>query len=153
MARYAELVSEVRRIEGLAHDLSVVKQLADQVERAGGQKLAARIRSIPVEASGDDKAMPTTWRDAWNWARVKNHLDTIEAREELRTLAVRRRDLEVGLARLYEDLVSKSAWLSTKLGASPKVLSALETYRTAVRRIGMGTGPMQPDTAGMLRRR
>ena len=141
MARYAELVSEVRRIEGLAHDLSVVKQLADQVERAGGQKLAARIRSIPVEASGDDKAMPTTWRDAWNWARVKNHLDTIEAREELRTLAVRRRDLEVGLARLYEDLVSKSAWLSTKLGASPKVLSALETYRTAVRRIGMGTGP------------
>lgn len=141
VARYAELVGEVQRIEGLAHDLSVVNQLAAQVERAGGQKLAARIRSVPVEATGDDKAVPTTWRDAWNWARVKNHLDTIEAREELRTLAARRRDLEVGLARLYEDLVSKSAWLSTKLGASPKVLSALETYRTAVRRIGMGTGP------------
>lgn len=141
VAQYAELVSEVRRIEGLAHDLSVVNQLAGQVERAGGQKLAARIRSIPVEAFGDDKAIPTTWRDAWNWARVKNHLDSIEAREEFRTLAARRRDLEVGLARLYEDLVSKSAWLSTKLGASPKVLSALETYRTAVRRIGMGTGP------------
>lgn len=141
VARYAELVGEIRRVEGLAHDLSVCKELADLVERAGGQKLAARIRSVPVEASGDDRALPTTWREAWNWARVKNHLDTIEAREELRTLAARRRDLEVGLARLYEDLVSKSAWLSTKLGASPKVLSALETYRTAVRRIGMGTGP------------
>lgn len=141
VARYAELVGEVRRIEGLAHDLSVVNQMADQVERAGGQKLAARIRSIPVEASGDDKIMPINWRDAWNWARVKNHLDAIEAREELRALATRRRDLEVGLARLYEELVSKSAWLSTKMGASPKVLSALETYRTAVRRIGMGTGP------------
>ena len=141
VARYAELVGEIRRVEALAHDLSVVNEQAALVERAGGQKLAARVRGLSVEASGDDKAMPTTWRDAWNWARVKNHLDTIEAREELRTLAASRRDLEVGLARLYEDLVSKSAWLSTKMGASPKVLSALETYRTAIRRIGMGTGP------------
>jgi very-short-patch-repair endonuclease len=38
-------------------------------------------------------------------------------------------------------MVSKSAWLSTKLGASAMVLSALETYRTAIRRIGQGTGP------------
>ena len=72
---------------------------------------------------------------------MKAHLDAIDAREELRTLAARRRDLERGLAKLYESMVSKAAWLSTKLGASPKVLSALETYRTAVRRIGMGTGP------------
>jgi len=38
-------------------------------------------------------------------------------------------------------MVSSAAWLSTKLGASPKVLSALETYRTAIGRIGKGTGP------------
>jgi very-short-patch-repair endonuclease len=141
VARYAELVADVRRVEALAHDLTSVNELAGTLERAGGQKLAARVRSLQVESSGEDTTMPTTWREAWNWARVKNHLDSIEAREELRTLAARRRDLESGLARLYEDLVSKSAWLSTKLGASPKVLSALETYRTAVRRIGMGTGP------------
>ncbi|WP_205735914.1 hypothetical protein [Acidiferrobacter sp. SPIII_3] len=79
------------------------------------------------------------WRDAWIWAMVKSHLGTIEAREELRTLTARRQDLEHRLAHLYETLVSKSAWLSTKLGASPKVLAALETYRTAVRRIGKGT--------------
>jgi very-short-patch-repair endonuclease len=141
VARYAELVSEVRRVEGLAHDVGIVNELAGRLERAGGAKLAARIRAEAVGSSGEDAAFPVSWRDAWNWARVKAHLETIEAREELRTLAARRRDLEAGLARLYEDLVSKAAWLSTKLGASPKVLSALETYRTAVRRIGQGTGP------------
>ena len=141
VARYAELVSEVRRVEGLAHDIGIVNELAARLERAGGAKLAARVRSEAVGSSGEDSAFPVSWRDAWNWARIKAHLDAIEAREELRTLAARRRDLEAGLAKLYEDLVSKAAWLSTKLGASPKVLSALETYRTAVRRIGQGTGP------------
>ena len=46
-----------------------------------------------------------TWREAWNWARLKNHLDAIEARDELLKLAARRRDLEGGLARLYEEMV------------------------------------------------
>jgi very-short-patch-repair endonuclease len=141
VARYAELASEVRRVEGLCHDIGIVNQLAARLERAGGAKLAARVRSTAVGASGEDTAFPVSWRDAWNWARVRAHLEAIEAREELRTLAARRRDLEAGLAKLYEDLVSKAAWLSTKLGASPRVLAALETYRTAVRRIGQGTGP------------
>jgi very-short-patch-repair endonuclease len=141
VARYSELVGEVRRIEALAHDIGIVNELARRIEKAGAPKLGAQVRTQPLGPSGEDEVFPVSWRDAWNWARVKAHLDTIDAREELRTLAARRRDLERGLARLYESMVSKAAWLSTKLGASPKVLSALETYRTAVRRIGGGTGP------------
>lgn len=141
VARYSELVSEVRRVETLGHDIGTVNELVGRLEQAGAPKLAARARGVPVESTGEDHIFPVNWRDAWNWARVKAHLDTIEAREELQTLAARRRDLETGLAKLYENLVSNAAWLSTKLGASPKVLSALETYRTAVRRIGQGTGP------------
>lgn len=140
-ARYAELVSEVRRVEGLGHDLARVNDVADRLEHAGAAKFAVRVRATVVDASGDDPVLPASWREAWTWSRVRAHLEAIESREELRTLAARRRDLEAGLARLYESVVSKSAWLSTKLGASPKVLAALETYRTAVRRIGMGTGP------------
>lgn len=141
MARYAELLAEVRRVEALARDFGLVTEFAARLEQAGAAKLAARVRTVPVGASGEDVVLPAGWREAWNWSRVRSHLETIEAREELRTLASRRRDLEAGLAKLYEDVVSKAAWLSTKLGASPKVLSALETYRTAVRRIGQGTGP------------
>ncbi len=141
VARYSELVQEVRRVEALSHDIGIVNELAGRIEGSGAAKLAARVRGETVESTGEDHAFPVDWREAWNWARVKTHLNSIEAREELQTLAARRRDLEAGLAKLYENLVSSAAWLSTKLGASPRVLSALETYRTAVRRIGQGTGP------------
>ena len=141
VARYAGLVAEVRRIEALAHDMGVVQTNAQLIEEAGAPKLAARIRTHPVQTTGEDETLPVSWREAWNWARVKEHLGGIEARDELLTLAHRRRTLEQGLARFYVDLVSNSAWLSTKQATTPRVLSALETYRTAVRRIGKGTGP------------
>lgn len=141
VARYAELVNEVRRIESLVGEIQNVIKLSDAFELAGAEKLAARVLHTPIGPSGEDAVLPISWREAWNWARVKAHLDKIEARDELLTLAGRRRDLEGGLAKLYENMVSVSAWLTTKTGASPRVLSALETYKTAIRRIGQGTGP------------
>ncbi|MBU9366530.1 hypothetical protein KTE51_29195 [Burkholderia multivorans] len=140
-ADYAELVAELRRIEGLFNELEAVRTLSKKIETAGAVRLAARLRSVPVPVAGDDVTWPASWREAWNWARVRDYLESIEARQELLELAAQRRDVESGLSRLYSSMVSKSAWLSTKMNATPKVLSALETYRTAIRRIGAGTGP------------
>lgn len=140
-ADYAELVAELRRIEGLFNELEAVRTLSKRIETAGAVRLAARLRSVPVPAAGEDVTWPASWREAWNWARVRDYLESIEARQELLELAAQRRDVESGLSRLYSSMVSKSAWLSTKMNATPKVLSALETYRTAIRRIGAGTGP------------
>ena len=140
-AKFAELTSELRRLAGLAVELSTVHEYANRFERTDAVKLASRIRSIPVTQSGEDSVFPPTWRQAWNWARIKSHLDSIEAREELITLSARRRDLEIGLARLYKAMVAKAAWLATKRNATPKVLQALAGYATAIRRIGQGTGP------------
>lgn len=140
-ARYAAIIAELRRIASLAMELAVVRDLAKRIEEAGAPKLAARIRSEPVAASGEDKAFPISWRHAWSWARMRSHLDSIEARDELIAMAARRRDLEGGLARLYKEMVAKAAWLATKHNAIPKVLQALAGYATAIRRIGQGTGP------------
>lgn len=141
VARYAEIIGELRRIASLAMDLATVRDLAQRIEDGGAPKLAARIRSEPVAPSGDDHVFPATWRQAWNWARMRSHLDSIEARNDLIALATRRRDLEAGLARLYKEMVAKAAWLATKCNATPKVLQALAGYATAIRRIGQGTGP------------
>ncbi|MBP6902101.1 MAG: AAA family ATPase [Burkholderiaceae bacterium] len=141
VAQYAELIGELKRIESLSTSLASVNDLCSRIERGGGQKWAARLRSQVLSSSGDDEALPVSWREAWNWARIKNHLAGIEAREELLTLSQRRRDLEKVLAQQYEQLVAKSAWLQTKAQASAKVLSALESYRVAIRKIGQGTGP------------
>ena len=140
-AQYAELIEELRRIAALASCLSFVADSASRVEAGGAPKLGAHIRSVPVAASGEDTTLPTDWREAWNWARVRTHLDQIEARDELLTLSRRRRDVEGGLARFYREMVAKAAWLATKENATPKVLQALAGYATAIRRIGQGTGP------------
>lgn len=139
-AAYASLLAEVRRVEALARYFAKVAEHTDSCERAGAPKFANRLRDQLVDASGDDAVLPTSWRDAWNWSRIRNHVERIDGRAELLKLAARRRELERILASQYLRLVSKSAWQSTKSNASPKVLSALETYRTAIRKIGQGTG-------------
>lgn len=141
VAQYAELIGELKRIESLSPSLATVNDICSRIERSGGQRWATRLRTQVLSSAGDDEVLPVSWREAWNWARIKNHLASIEAREELLTLAQRRRDLEKVLAQQYELLVAKSAWLQTKAQASAKVLSALESYRVAIRKIGQGTGP------------
>lgn len=137
---YASWLAELRRIEALAPDLDTVRAGAGQIARAGATRLATRVLSAPVDAQGGDAVFPPRWRDAWTWARLRTHLERIDARDEMRTLAARRRELEGGLARLYEELVSKSSWLATRRLAGENVLTALETYRTSMRKLGKGTG-------------
>lgn len=139
--RFTELVMELRRIAGLSAELTCIRDSAWRIERAGATKLAARVSTIPVASTGEDAVFPASWRQAWNWARMKSHLNNIEARDELKALAARRRNLEGGLSKLYKDMVSKAAWLETKRNSTPKVLQALAGYATAIRKIGMGTGP------------
>jgi very-short-patch-repair endonuclease len=140
-ADYARLIAELRRIQGLNPELAFVREAAMRLERAGAPKLATRMRSLVLPHNGDDVAFPVSWRRAWTWARVKRHLERIEARDELLELSARRRDLEQGLSKLYKEMVALAAWLETKRNASPRVLQALQGYATAIRRIGQGTGP------------
>ncbi len=141
VAKYAALLADLRRIAGLGFDIAVVHDCAKRFAEAGAPVFGQRIASVVVAASGGDDAFPFNWREAWTWARMRAHLESIEARAELAELWARRRGLEDGLARLYKTMVAKAAWLATKRGATPKVLQALAGYATAIRRIGQGTGP------------
>jgi very-short-patch-repair endonuclease len=140
-SRYSEILAELRRIASLGTYLSFVNEYAEKIKSAGAPKLAFRVRTMPVSPSGENTTLPTTWRDAWNWARIRTHLDRIEGRSELLSLATRRRELESGLARFYREMVANSAWLATKKNATPMTLQALAGYAIAIRKIGQGTGP------------
>jgi very-short-patch-repair endonuclease len=138
---YVGLLAELQRIEDLEGLLEQVRAGARSLMEAGGVKMGRRVLSIAVLNGAEDAAMPSSWKEAWQHARIRAHLDSIEARHELVELNARRTELESGLARMYRDVVSRAAWLSTKANASPKVLQALAGYSTAVRKIGQGTGP------------
>ena len=55
-------------------------------------------------------------------------------------LAKTRGSLEVNLARLYQEAITKRAWLKVAENATPNVRVSLEKYRSAIMRIGKGTG-------------
>lgn len=141
VARYTELIAELRRIAALGVELTRIREAANVISRAGAEKLATRLCTVTVERSGEESVIPATWRAAWNWARMRTHIEQIEARDELFDLSNQRRGVEVNLSRFYREMVSKAAWLATKGNATPKVLQALAGYATAIRKIGMGTGP------------
>jgi hypothetical protein len=65
----------MRRISSLALDLDVVREARERIEAAGCPKLAARVSVQPVLQSGEEATFPVDWRDAWNWARIRTHLD------------------------------------------------------------------------------
>lgn len=140
-ADYGALIVELRRVASLVPTLLRVSEYASRLKTAGAAQLAHRVQTVPVSNGGEDSAFPANWRAAWNWARVRSHLEQIEARSELVSLNELRLHLEGGLAKMYRDVVGKAAWLATKRNASPKVLQALAGYATAIRRIGQGTGP------------
>lgn len=140
VSQYMETLAEVRRIENLVPLFEDLQDDASDFHDAGAEALAQRVLTVGAADAGDDPVLPHTLRQAWLYSRLASHLEGIEARAELIALSSRRRELERSLARHYVDLAAKSAWLSTKLNASARVLSALETYKTAIRRIGQGTG-------------
>lgn len=147
-ADYAALLAEVHRVGALVGDLACVGEGAERVRRAGGERWAHRLAHETARAMGEDESLPPDWRQAWTWARMRGHLASIEAGKELRALAERREELTQALAKLYRDVVARSAWLKTKKQASPSVLTSLMAFATAVGRIGQGKG----QRASMFRR-
>ncbi|MBF5004216.1 AAA domain-containing protein [Diaphorobacter caeni] len=137
---YAVILDEVRRIESLKPQLQQLDALTRRVHQAGALQLAWKLRTQPLAASGDDPHWPSNWRDAWRYRRMSGCLAEFAGAAELKSLSRERKELEKRLSKLYTDLVTESAWLSTRNGASQKVLSALEAYKVAIRKIGKGTG-------------
>jgi very-short-patch-repair endonuclease len=139
--REAALRAETQRVMGLSADLACVREGAVRLAGAGAVRLAQRLCSVAAQPGSDDPVLGADWRAAWAWARARAALQALEGRGALTQLWARRAELEAGLAKLYEDVGARAAWLATRLNASPKVLSALSGYANALHRIGQGTGP------------
>lgn len=60
--------------------------------------------------------------------------------KKLKKLTKERKSAETLLARTYRDIVAKRTWLQLCENATPDIRSALEAFRTAVTKIGKGTG-------------
>lgn len=137
---YLSYLNRLRDLVGKMDSFQIIADATEKLEQAGASKLANRVSHSAVLDSDYDEILPVDWRDAWNWSRIKSYLDSISDRTVLVDLAFKRKEIEKALARLYEQVSTQQAWLSLKKSASDKVITALNRYKTAIQKIGKGTG-------------
>ncbi|NNB17108.1 AAA domain-containing protein [Pseudomonas fragi] len=138
-SQWSGLMDELRRVMALTAALETVQRVTDLIAQSGGLLWAARLREEP-SIGPVDGLLPDNCLDLWRLRRLARYLDSIDGREDLKRLFKLRGELELSLSRLYQDAVVKRTWLRLSENATPSVRAALELYRTAIRKIGKGTG-------------
>jgi very-short-patch-repair endonuclease len=136
--QWSALMEELRRVQGFRHHLKVVTETAELIEVSGAPIWASRLRVEPVTTI--DMLLPDNWRETWRLRRLTTYLNSIDGREDLRRLTKQRAEIESGLARAYQDVVTKQTWLKLAENATPSIRSALMAYTSAIAKIGKGTG-------------
>ena len=137
-AEWTALMAELSRVLGLGTHFAALHEVCGKVEASGAPKYAASLTQ-PLEGTVD-VLLPDNWRSAWRLRRLATHLDSIDAQEELKRLAMDRHDVESDLSRAYRDVVVKRTWLKLAENASSSIRAALQAYLNAIQKIGKGGG-------------
>jgi very-short-patch-repair endonuclease len=140
LSRYQQLITPLQTLEQLASAFEVINTAVTAIADTGAYQLSERIGRIVQTEQLQDNVLPDNLLDAWQWARLKQHLNDINHRQALLALNKKRKELEQILSSSYEQVVAQQAWLSLKKSASDLVLTALQRYKTAIQKIGKGTG-------------
>lgn len=138
--QYQQLIMPLQTLEQLAGAFEVINAAVVAVANAGAYQFSARIGQMVQTEQLQDSVLPENLLAAWQWARLKQHLNDMNHRQALLALHHQRKELERILSTSYEQVVAQQAWLSLKKSASDLVLTALQRYKTAVQKIGKGTG-------------
>ncbi len=136
---WASLIGELGRICNLKSAFADLSFICNQIEDSGAEKWAIKLRSKPARTTLDD-LLPDNWQKAWRLKCLATHLEKTDSREELKKLSRDRNNSEILLAKTYRDIVAKRTWLKIAENATPDIKSALEAFRTAIIKIGKGTG-------------
>ncbi|MGO3120682.1 AAA domain-containing protein, partial [Psychrobacter sp.] len=141
---WKDLLNDLKRVRNLAADLQTVATITKLIENNGAPLWAEQLRHTPCANAQNttqiDDLLPNDWQKIWRLSRLRSFIDSIDGRKELVQLAKTRGNLESDLARLYQKAITKRAWLKVAENATPNVRASLEKYRSAIMRIGKGTG-------------
>jgi ADP-ribosylglycohydrolase/very-short-patch-repair endonuclease len=138
-ADWSALMEELRRVLAFADHLKSVVRVTASIEASGAPLWADNLRR-KAHSGAHDSMLPDNWQEVWRLRRLTTYLDSIDARQDLKRLSKERTELENDLAKQYRDAVTRRTWLKLSENATDSVRSALEAYRSAVRKIGKGTG-------------
>lgn len=138
-SKWSNLIEELRRIQGLKGAFADIQEICSRIEDSGAKDWAKKLRTLPANTT-IDTLLPDNWQSAWRLRQLATHLEKSDARDELKKLSTERKTAENLLAKTYKTIVAKQTWLKLAENATPDIRAALEAFRTAVSKIGKGTG-------------
>lgn len=140
LAAYQPILATLQTLEQHQADFDLINRAVEAFTSAGAYQLGKALGATPHTGNADDPVLPENLPQAWQWARLQQHLQDMNQRQELLALQQKRQRLEQVLSQTYAQLAAEQAWLNLKTSASDHVLTALQRYKTAVQKIGKGTG-------------
>ena len=143
---YQQIVGEARRLRGLTDTFTRLDEIVALIAGCGAPQWADRARNDLTD--DDDRWTPPDWRAAWEWTRAEGYLRSLGDREGLHSLSNARVSAEAEQQRLFAEVVRVRTLREMKMALTPRVLSALAKFTTAIARLGLGTG----RSAGRYRR-
>jgi len=133
------LIEELTRLNNLRTDFDLINQVCSTIEESGAPIWSRKLKQEP-SAGAVDQLLPNSWRQIWRLRRLSCFLDEIDARNDLKIQSEVRRQNEVSLGQTYRTTIRNRTFLRLLENATPSVKSALEAFRTAISKIGRGTG-------------
>lgn len=137
--QWSSLLEELRRLHGLSETLQTIQNTCDLIRASGAEQWASMLEQQPFEGTVD-LLLPDNWSTVWRICRLSHFVDQIDGRQELKRLSALRTEQESDLSTLYQQAISTRTWLKLAENATPDVRASLEAYRTAIKKIGKGTG-------------
>jgi very-short-patch-repair endonuclease len=138
-SEWSSLMERLRKLHEHSADLKTIERATSLIQTSGAPLWAQQLRS-QVRGETNDPLLPDQWAEGWRLKRLSTHLDAIDGRQELRRLFDLRVTSERNLAKAYKQAVVKRTWLKISENATHSVKAALEAFRTAIQKIGKGTG-------------
>ncbi len=138
-AKWSSLMDELKRVSSLRSSFTDIQEICGRIEKSGAKKWAEKLMSVTANET-IDPLLPDNWQSAWRLKRLADYLEAADATEHLKKLSHERTKTEKQLANTYKEAISKRTWLKLAENATPEIRAALEAFRTAVSKIGRGTG-------------
>lgn len=142
LERWSRIESEARRLNDLRASVVRREALVTQL-RAGGAPVWAR---QILESAGASSVVHDehSLAEAWTVAQTQGWIDELHAKADIETLMSSSHEISKDLEQLVISYAKTSARLSLSQRMKDKERRALETWLTAIRRVGRGTGKNAP---------
>jgi len=140
--QWQSATDETRRLVAIRARVLRANALEERLAKAGAPAWARAIKdSRGTRAVVGDVINASL---AWDRARARTWLLSLHAATDIEPLMARSHDDAAELRRVIVDLASRSARVALKKNMKDRQRRALETWLTAVKRVGKGTGKNAP---------